>query len=77
MTRYILRLVVLSTLIIMSPGFVSASDAASVGKIKLAMGPMSSALKNQNQGQQAAPGNTTGTTPKLHHHTKHKPKPDQ
>jgi hypothetical protein len=77
MTRHVLRLIALTAFALLSQTPAFASDASSNAGIKLAMGPMSATLKNQNQGRQAAPDDTTGTTPKLHHHAKHKPKPAQ
>jgi len=73
MMRHIPRLVILTAFTILTQHLASASDAVSDATIKLAMGPMSAPLKNQNQGQQVVP-DATGTTPKVHHRAKPKSK---
>jgi hypothetical protein len=72
--RYVLRLAALGTFAIAiqltAPALAAGNDTA----VRLAMGPTSAALKNQNQGQQTST-ETTGSTAKPH--VKHKNKAAQ
>ena len=72
MTRHILRLVILSTLATLSLSLASTAEAANDGKIKLAMGPISAAQKNQGPRPAPDAAETTGTTPWPHYHPRHR-----
>jgi hypothetical protein len=66
MTRHVLRLLMLSAFAVASQGFA----AASAKNIRLAMGPISAAQKNQ--GARPAPETTdTGATAQPRHHPRH------
>ena len=67
----VLRLAALAAFAIAIQHNVSALASDNDTTVRLAMGPMSSALKNQNQGQQAST-DTTGSTAKPHVKHRHK-----
>jgi hypothetical protein len=68
MRLHLLRLAGIGVVAIALPQLASASDDANGGVVRLAMGPVSAALKNQGQ---HATSETTVPGWKPHHHRKH------
>ena len=63
------RLIAAGALTLIVPTLASAADVARVKSFKLAMGPMSAAQKNQNQGMAEK---SAEAEIKQHHHIKHR-----
>ena len=72
MKRHVLRLAALCIVAIAIQHTVPALAAGNDAAIRLAMGPTSAPLKNQNQNQQASSTDTTGSTVVPHGKHKHK-----
>jgi hypothetical protein len=71
--RYAKRLLTMIAFIISSSHVAAASDTASGATLRLAMGPMSAAQKNQGN----PTADATPATPRLvarHHHSPHRPR---